>query len=136
MSGLTDAERRRRQRALRKAQDKVWAETMGPAPDHVLMLPVGNVNLIIKKGIDVAPLHMIDMDALVIDKAKCRELTQSASDARPEKRADRMADIRWELPEFWGVRGKAKEVAEEYFVRTGDRLTVRTIQKYFRLSRP
>ena len=131
----TSAERRRVKRALRKAQDKHWAETMGSNPDHGRQWAESNIDLMIKEAIDLAPRHMIDEDAIVVDKAKCANLTRSATQARSAERELRIAEIRLELPDIWGVRGKAKEVADEFFKRTGERWSVRTIQNYFRLSR-
>ena len=135
MSRPSDAEHRRRRRVLRKAQDKLWAETMGPTPSHILLLSELNTDPILKEPFVMAPQHMTDKDNQLVDKSKCGELTQSASVARSDKRARRMAEIRYEVGGLWGARGKAEEASDEFFDRTGVRVAVRTIQNYFRISR-
>ena len=127
MTGLTPAQRRKQNRETRRAQNGLWAETMGPVPYHLSQgcAALGsNTGACVQEKIDRAPAHMVDTDAFTIDQTKQVALSAKASACRTDERAQRIAEIRSELPHLWGIRGSVEIYSTlRYLTTTGVALT-------------
>lgn len=127
-----------RARDRRRREDLLWSATMPPAPPHILAYFAEegpNVTSIVRESWTKAPSHVVDFDVQRIDRDVVKALSQRAAIARFDDRAETIAAMQREYPKRWGVRGQAKEVAERWSEYCGDRVSVRTVQNYFKASR-
>jgi hypothetical protein len=82
-----------------------------------------------------APRHMVDYDvddmwdAPTIETAKHREMTDAASEARGEKRANRSRMLKLRYPDDWSRRGGSKRIAS-LESEAGRPITVKSVQRY------
>lgn len=81
-----------------------------------------------------APLHVVDCDVQQVDQDVMKLLSERAAITRSDDQAERIAGMKTESSKLWGVRGRAQEVADRWFNFSGERVSVRTVQSYFRMS--
>ena len=129
-------------RRLAKQAEDNWNDRMGQMPPH-LQIPITTGNISPRTKADMDPKErarngMVEADPSTGDYVwipeELRKRPAGASERRTEEMRDRIRRLQIRYPALWGRRSQAKAISREE-EKEGRKISVRTIQKYFALSR-
>ncbi|MGV3554236.1 MAG: hypothetical protein ACO1OD_03165 [Croceibacterium sp.] len=131
--------RRRRNEKRRHLMVEDFEQRVGPMPDYLVDF-AGTLGATPKIGaqeaFERAPAHLVDCTDLPAVKSEVlQEMSRIAAERRTLDMNERIDEMQRHCPEF-GKRGKARRVAEAWNRECPeDPVSIRTVQKYFKLRR-
>lgn len=138
---LTRSARRRKNERIKKAAIEALEKGLGPKPAYIIEWEekIGpNIADIDERQLspaERAPPHMVDNDEHPsINAQNVKALSNSASEARQERKNSDIDFLQKVYSNYWGKRGRAKAIAS-LETQAGRPISERTIRDYFAKTR-
>jgi hypothetical protein len=139
--GRTKGQRRRANERQRKQAERLFAETMGPMTEAVtdFMDKVeSNVRPMPpeqQEAWERAPGHTVDYNECPgLNTEVLAHMAKAAGDSRTTEAKTIIGELKLKYPAYWGRRGRAGTIAR-LESKSGNPLSERTVQNYFKMTR-